>query len=53
MLNICFIDNPKALIDLICITMGIECKENRLGLYQNKSPRNQFREAVTLKCGRK
>jgi len=30
MLKICFIDNPKALIDLICITMGIECKENRL-----------------------
>jgi len=23
------------------------------GLYQNKSPRNQFREAITLKCGRK
>jgi hypothetical protein len=22
-------------------------------LYQNKSPRNPFREAVTLKCGRK
>jgi hypothetical protein len=51
-LKICFIDNPKALIDLICITMGIECEENRL-LYQNKSLRNQFCEAVSLKCARK
>ena len=50
MLKIYFIDNPKALIDLICITMGNDCKKKGFGLYQNKSLRNQFCEAVSLNC---
>jgi hypothetical protein len=38
MLKICFIDNPKALIDLICITMGNDCKENRVwGISEQRS----------------
>jgi hypothetical protein len=52
MLKICFIDNPKTL-DLICITMGNDCKKKGFGLYQNKSLRNQFCEAVSLNCARK
>ena len=53
MLKKCFIDNPKALIDLICITIGDDCKKIGFGLHQKKSLRNEFSEAVTLKCGRK
>jgi len=53
MLKICFIDNPKALIDLICITIGDDCKEIGFGLFQIKSLSNQFCEAVSLNCARK
>ena len=48
-----FIDNPKALIDLICITIGDDCKKIGFSLHQKKSLRNEFCEAVPLKCGRK